>query len=100
MRVHPNFHISRLKPVVLSPLVPAIRPPPPPRVIVGQPAYTVQSILSSRQFRRGTQCLVDWEGYEPEERSLVPARDILYPGLIQDFRRCSATPGGTSGAIP
>ncbi|KAL0161345.1 hypothetical protein M9458_045070, partial [Cirrhinus mrigala] len=83
LRINPTFHVSLLKPVLSSPFAPPRRPPPPPRVIDGQPAYTVHRILDFRRVQNSVQYLVDWEGYGPEERSWVPAKDILDPSLIR-----------------
>ena len=86
MRIHPTFHVSRLKPVSTSALAPVDKPPPPPRIIGGGPVYSVRRILAERRVGRGVQFLVDWEGYGPEERCWVPAKDILDPELISTFR--------------
>uniref|UniRef100_A0A3B5PPD9 Integrase catalytic domain-containing protein n=1 Tax=Xiphophorus maculatus TaxID=8083 RepID=A0A3B5PPD9_XIPMA len=101
LRVCPTFHVSHVKPVFTSQLVPSSRPPPPARIIDGGPAHTVCHLLRSRRWGRSIHYLVDWEGYGPEKRSWVPAQHILDKSLIREFHRSNPDqPGGTSGTGP
>ncbi len=92
-RIHSVFHVSKLKPVFHAPINPQTPVPPPPRLVDGEPVYSVKRILDSRRRGRGFQYLVDWEGYGPEERSWVPARDILDHSLIDDYNRQVSSSG-------
>ncbi len=85
-RIHSVFQVSKLKPVFHSHIN-------PPRLVDGEPTYSVNRILDSRRRGRGFQYLVDWEGYGPEERSWVPARDILDHSLIDDYNQWVSLPG-------
>ncbi len=96
-RIHPVFHVSKLKPVFRSTLNPPAPVPPPPRLVDVEPTYSVNRILDSRRRGRGFQYLVDWEGYSPEERSWVPARDILDHSLIDDYNQQVRLAGSARG---
>uniref|UniRef100_A0A671YIT6 Gypsy retrotransposon integrase-like protein 1 n=1 Tax=Sparus aurata TaxID=8175 RepID=A0A671YIT6_SPAAU len=100
LRVHPTFHVSQIKPVKESLMVPATTSPPPPEVVEGGPVYKVKRLLAVRNRGRGRQFLVDWEGYGPEERQWVPSRHIVDPTLIDDFYRDHPELPGPSGVGP
>ncbi len=88
-RIHTSFHVSLLKPYH-SPVSPSTElgpteEPPLPLILEGGAIYKVNEILDSRRRGGQLECLVDWEGYGPEERSWVPRNDILDPTLLEEF---------------
>ncbi|KAL0173533.1 hypothetical protein M9458_029501, partial [Cirrhinus mrigala] len=88
-RISPTFHISLLKPAGrpggAEDLEGTVPQGPTPLIIDGEEVYRVNTILDSRRRRGRLQYLVDWEDYGPEERSWVPAEDILDPSLLTDY---------------
>ena len=60
LRVHPTFHVSRLKPVSTCSLSPVPRPAPLPRLLDAHQIFTVRRLLKVRPRGRGFQYLVDW----------------------------------------
>ncbi|KAI2649346.1 Transposon Tf2-9 polyprotein [Labeo rohita] len=98
-RVHPVFHVSCIKPVNRPPSRPS--PPSPPVIVENPSVFKVKKLLAVRPRGRGFQYLVDWEGYGPEERSWIPARDILDRSLINDFLRSRQSSAlGVPGGAP
>ncbi|KAL0195094.1 hypothetical protein M9458_008666, partial [Cirrhinus mrigala] len=88
-RISPTFHMSLLKPAGrpegVENLEGTAPQGPTPLIIDGEEVYRVNTILDSRRRRGRLQYLVDWEDFGPEERSWVPAEDILDPSLTTDF---------------
>ncbi|KAL0151605.1 hypothetical protein M9458_053088 [Cirrhinus mrigala] len=91
-RISPTFHVSLLKPAegpgeTTEEEEGAEVQTPPPILVDGEEAYQVRDLLDSRRRGGVLQYLVDWEGYGPEERSWVNARDILDPTLKEAFHQ-------------
>lgn len=85
-RISPTFHVSLLKPATDPRELEEVQTSPP-IIVKGEQAYLVKELLDSRHRGRQLQNLVDWEQYDPEERSWVTSDDILDPNLITEFQR-------------
>ena len=89
--IHPVFHISKLKPYLISEVFDPHRslPParPPPEIVDNEEEFEVEAIRDSRERKwRGTlykQYLVKWKGYPEHENtwewidSLEKAKDLI-----------------------
>ena len=82
MRIHPVFHVSRLKPCPDKPFPQQPRPrEPPPKIINGEEEYLVEAILNQRKHHGRTQYLVKWTGYDnptwESEENLQNAKELV-----------------------
>jgi len=85
-RLHPVFHVVKLRLAPLDPIVERpSNPPPDPIVVNGESEYEVEEILDSRIQYWRLQFLIIWKGYGQEENSWVNADDVHTPDLIKEF---------------
>ena len=86
MHAHPVFHVSQIKPVTVSPHTAPEPAPPPPQVLGdGDLAWEVNKVMDVRRYGRGFQYLVDWVGYQPEDRSWVPRSYFADDTALSEF---------------
>ena len=81
LRLHPTFHISRLRPYTDPTSFDSNRdvpPCPPPDVIDDQPEFEVERILDKRFHRGKTQYLVKWVGYPDSDNTWEPASHLSH----------------------
>jgi hypothetical protein len=80
-RVHPVFHVSKLRAYTNGAVQFPDReqrptPPPPELLDNGQQAWEVEAIVNSRRQGRGVQYLVKWKGYPDYENTWEPAKGL------------------------
>ena len=85
-RIHPVFHVSKLRPFQADTILERHQPPPPKPVITtaGDTEYEVENILDSRLHRAKLQYLVKWKGYGPEENSWEPESNLANSKKLLD----------------
>ena len=101
MRIHPVFHVSKLKPLKSSSesdypgRASAESSRPPPELINedGDEVWEVERIVKERSTRRGrngvmrTEYLVKWVGYPEWEMTWEPARNLVHAhDALQQFK--------------
>ena len=87
MKIHPEFHISKLtayvEPQAEFPDRPL--PPRPPPVDPITDSYEVAEILDSRKRKRTIEFLIRWKGYPPHEDTWEPRKNLTCGDLLKDF---------------
>jgi hypothetical protein len=85
-RIHPVFHVVKLKPAPDDPIAGCrVNPPPDPVLVDGEEEYEVEEIMNSRFFNHKLQFLVAWKGYGQEEWSWVTEKDLHALELVEAF---------------
>lgn len=102
MKIHNVFHVSLLEPVTANSLSNRKQPPPPPIYVDGDKRYIVRNILDSRRRYNKLEYLVDWEGYDIQDRSWEPASNLsMIPDMVKSFHvRSPDKPGPTRRGRP
>ena len=92
LRIHPVVNVSQLKPyrdgtgTFPHRPPPHARPPPEAADTFGQEQYEVERVLDHRRTRRGTEYLVLWVGYPPEEATWEPESHLAdSPDLVSAY---------------
>ena len=88
-RVHPTFHVERLR-LYKSPAEKFDRPVydrPAPILVNDHEEYVVDAILQHKTNKRTKKLLflVDWEGYGPEERSWEPRENLEHLDVFKEY---------------
>lgn len=96
LRIHPVFHISRLKPHADGradfPLRPQTDRPPPDIMPDGEEAWEVERIVAQRTRvygrARRIEYLVKWLGYPDHENTWEPAHNLAHaPDKVREFKQ-------------
>lgn len=85
MVIRHTFYVSQINSVSLSPLWSPTDLPLPPWLIKDHLEHTIHHILDVCHRGHSFQCLVNWEGCGPEERSWIPRFLILIQALCPLF---------------
>ena len=87
MKIHPIFHVSRLKRYVAGG-GDGTQPPPPILAEDGEPEYEVDKIVRERGSGRRKEYRVRWKGYGPEEDHWLRAHELENaPDVLREWER-------------
>jgi hypothetical protein len=88
MKVHPVFHVSLLEAYKESTISGRLQPSPPSVEVEGHDEYEVEEVLDSRRRRGKLQYLIQWRGYDINERTWEPAANLANAPLkVQEFHQ-------------
>ena len=76
MRIHPVFHVSKLRRYRQDDTLQRPQRRPPPETVDGEDEYEVDHIVRHRIRHRKKQYLIHWRGYAHSDNSWEPATEI------------------------
>jgi Chromo (CHRromatin Organisation MOdifier) domain len=82
MRIHPIFHISLLSKTP--------NPETKEDIDAEDEEYEVDAILKKRTVNGQTEYLVKWLGYDKEEATWEPTRNLHCPDKVQEFEESNS----------
>jgi hypothetical protein len=81
LKIHPVFHVSRLKSYVEPTSYPGrspVTPPPPPETVEDHEEYEVEQLLDHRNRKGKEEYLVKWVGYPEYDASWEPLANLSH----------------------
>jgi transposase InsO family protein len=88
MRIHDVFHVSLLEPYRENQLEGRVQEAPLPEIVEGEEEWEVKEVVDSKVSRGRLLYLVDWEGFNPEDRTWEPVEHVSRAAdAIAEFHR-------------
>jgi RNase H-like domain found in reverse transcriptase/Reverse transcriptase (RNA-dependent DNA polymerase)/Integrase zinc binding domain/Chromo (CHRromatin Organisation MOdifier) domain/Integrase core domain len=91
MKIHPVFHISLLKPTKNTATQ--------EQIAIEETEYEVERIIDKRTRNGHAEYLIKWKGYEDEDNTWEPTRNLYCPDKIKEYQEISGRDSRKRGTV-